>query len=67
MDNNVKVYRTIKGVSQVDMARDLGITQQTLSKIENGASTNLKTAKKIADYFNASIDAIFFNKEYNYK
>ena len=65
--NNVKLYRVIKGVSQIEMANDLKLSQQTVSKIENGYSTNLKTAKKIADYFGKSIDEIFFNKEYYFK
>jgi putative transcriptional regulator len=65
--NNIKIYRVIKGVNQSEMAKDIGITQQTLSSIENGASTNLKTAKKIADYFGKSIDEIFFNKEPYFK
>ncbi|WP_299032426.1 helix-turn-helix transcriptional regulator [uncultured Anaerococcus sp.] len=60
--NNIKIYRVIKGVNQSEMAKDIGITQQTLSSIENGASTNLKTAKKIAEYFGVGLDDIFLKK-----
>lgn len=44
------------------MAEAIGITQQTLSKIEKTNNTNLSTAKKIADYFGVGIDDIFLNK-----
>lgn len=60
--NNIKVYRAYKNVSQKEMAEAIGITQQTLSRIELTNKTNLSTAKKIADYFGVSIDDIFLNK-----
>lgn len=62
INNNIKLYRAYKDISQKEMAKDIGITQQTLSRIENGNSTNLITAKKIADYFGVGIDDIFLSK-----
>lgn len=49
--NNIKLYRAYKNVSQKEMAEAIGITQQTLSRIELTNKTNLSTAKKIAEYF----------------
>lgn len=60
--NNIKVYRAYKNVSQKEMAEAIGITQQTLSRIETTNNTNLNTAKKIADYFGVGIDDIFLDK-----
>lgn len=56
------MYRAYKDISQKEMAKVIGITQQALSRIENGNSTNLITAKKIADYFGVGIDDIFLSK-----
>lgn len=43
------------------VASHLGITPQMLGAIEGGDRTpSLKLAKKIADYYNSSVDDIFF-------
>lgn len=43
------------------VAEDLGITPQMLGAIERGDRTpSLPLAKKIADYYETSIDEIFF-------
>ena len=60
--NNIKVLRAYKGVSQKEVADAIGISQQTLSTVENSDNMNLKTAKKIADYFGVGLDDIFLNK-----
>ncbi|MFX3673320.1 MAG: helix-turn-helix transcriptional regulator [Paenisporosarcina sp.] len=44
-----------------EVSKDLGITRQMLSAIESGIRTpSLDLAKKIADYFESTIDEIFF-------
>ena len=60
--NNIKLLRAYKGVSQKEVADAIGISQQTLSKVENSDNMNLKTAKKISDYFGVGLDDIFLNK-----
>ena len=60
--NNIKLLRAYKGVSQKEVADAIGISQQTLSKVENSDNMNLNTAKKIADYFGVGLDDIFLNK-----
>ena len=52
----------MKNVSQKELADAIGVTQQTIWRIEKLGTTNLITAKKIADYFNVSIDDIFLTK-----
>lgn len=48
------------------VAEDLDITPQMLGAIERGDRTpSLSLAKKIADYYNLSIDEIFFNHNRN--
>lgn len=48
-------------LSRTEVANDLGITPQMLGAIERGDRTpSLALAKKIADYYGATMDNIFF-------
>lgn len=49
--------------SRPTVAKELDITPQMLGAIERGDRTpSLPLAKKIADYYNRSVDEIFFDK-----
>ena len=60
--NKVKAYRAMRNISQKELADAIGVTQQTIWRIEKLGTTNLITAKKIADYFKVGIDDIFLTK-----
>ena len=49
----------MKDISQKDLAKAVGLTQQTISKAENHSAMSLTTARKIAEYFGVGIDDIF--------
>lgn len=52
--------------SLLTVATDLGITRQMLGAIEIGdRNPSLKLAQKIADYYNVSIEEIFFDNNRN--
>ena len=58
--NNIKKFRIEKNITQKELADKVGITQQMMSNYENGYSIpSIKLARKIADIFESSIDAIF--------
>ncbi len=61
-ENNIRVLRAMKNVSQKELAKAIGVSQQTISTAENTSRMSLTTAKKIADYFGVGIDDIFLNK-----
>ncbi len=48
--DNVKRYRTKKGLSQDQLARKAGVTYSTLTKLESGVNQNpkVKTLQQIA-------------------
>lgn len=49
---------------RVDVARDLGITQQGLGMIERGERIpRPELMKRIADYYNKTVDELFFNND----
>lgn len=64
----LKAYRQLKGVNQSSMAKLLNISLNTYNFKENGKkSFTLDEAKFIADYFNTSIEEIFFTHRVNEK
>lgn len=52
----------MKNLSQKELAKAVGLSQQTISTAENTSRMSLTTAKKIAEYFGVKIDDIFLNK-----
>lgn len=53
----LKQLRKSKGISQLKLAMDLSMNQNTISRYETGErEADYKTLIKIADYFNVSID-----------
>ena len=48
--------RTDQNLSQAELAERAHVTQQQLSRIENGMNFNIKTLLKLCDALNLSID-----------
>lgn len=64
MENNLRVLRAMKRITQEDLASELGVTRQTIHAIENGKyNPSLELAFKVAKFFETSIEAVFFYKE----
>ncbi len=53
----LKQLRKAKGISQLKLAMDLNMNQNSISRYENGIrEADYVTLIKFADYFNVSID-----------
>ena len=53
----LKFLRTSRGISQLKLAMDLSMNQNTISRYENGIrEADYATLIRIADYFDVSID-----------
>jgi len=53
----LKQLREAKGISQMKLALDLSINQNSISRYENGVrEADYKTLIKLADYFDVSVD-----------
>ena len=60
MKNRVRELRTEEGLSQADLAAQLGVSRQTIIAIETGRySPSLPLAFRIARLFGSTVDAIF--------
>ena len=64
MENNLRVLRAMKRITQEDLASILGVTRQTIHAIENDKyNPSLELAFKIAKYFETTIEEVFLYKE----
>ena len=60
MENTLKVLRAVKGVTQEQLAVDLGVTRQTIHAVESGKyNPSIDLAFKLARYFDTTIEEIF--------
>lgn len=64
LENNIRVERAIKRVSQEQLAKAIGVTRQTIFAIENNKyvpSTEL--ALRLSAFFGKSVNELFWLKE----
>jgi len=61
MKNAMKLFRTMRRISQETLAEKVGVTRQTIIAIENEKyDPSLDLAFKIADVFGVSVEDVFF-------
>lgn len=60
MKNKLDKLRKIRGLTQEEFAKELKVSRQTVSAIENGKyNPSLDLAFEIALYFNMTIEEVF--------
>ncbi len=60
MANKIKLYRTMLGLSQHELAKKVGVTRATINSVENGKTIpSLKLANDIAIVLGRSINDVF--------
>ena len=60
LGENIARLRKEKGMTQEDLARELNISYQAVSKWENGISSpDISNIKLLAQFFGVSIDMLF--------
>jgi putative transcriptional regulator len=60
VENNLRVLRAMRRITQEDLASALGVTRQTILAIENSKyDPSLELAFKIAKYFETTIEKVF--------
>lgn len=64
MKNRIEEIRNLRGIRQEELARQLGVSRQTISSLENGRyNPSILLAYRIARYFDMSIEEIFIFEE----
>ena len=60
METKLKVFRAMRDMTQEELAREIGVTRQTIIAMEKGDyNPSLELAFKIARYFEATVEDIF--------
>lgn len=69
LKTNLDKLRKLKGLTQEEFAKELKVSRQTVSAIENGKyNPSLDLAFEIALYFNKTVEEIFiYEKEENHE
>lgn len=67
MKNRLKEFRAIHNTTQEELAKNLGVSRQTILAIEKDKyDPSLKLAIKIAKFFNVPVEELFiFDEEEN--
>lgn len=64
MKNNVKIIRMKKSMTQEELAKNIGVTRQTIGLIENGKyNPSLQLCIAIAKELNKTLDDLFWEVE----
>ncbi|MFM6933837.1 MAG: helix-turn-helix transcriptional regulator [Flavobacteriales bacterium] len=60
MKNKIKIHRSIKGVSQQELADKMAVSRQTLNAIENGKyHPTLLLGMRMSEFFDCKIEELF--------
>jgi transcriptional regulator with XRE-family HTH domain len=68
MVKNLRILRNKKGISQLQLAEIIGVSQQSINKYENhNVEPDIDTLMKLSDYFSTSIDFLVGHKNIDRK
>jgi putative transcriptional regulator len=60
VQNSLQEFRLKKGITQEDLAKELGVTRQTIIAMEKGNyAPSVLLALKISKYFNINVERLF--------
>ncbi|CYV19362.1 helix-turn-helix transcriptional regulator [Streptococcus suis] len=61
--NRVKDYRLLLGISQLDLAKAIGVSRQTINMIENNKyNPSLDLCINLAKALQTDLNSLFWNK-----
>ena len=64
MKNRIEEYRTNMGLRQEELAKQLKVSRQTISSLENGRyNPSILLAHKLAVFFKVPIEVLFIFEE----
>jgi len=63
IENNLKIWRAKRNITQAQLAKEVGLSRQTINSIERGKFIpTVLSALKIAMFFKTNIEEIFYLK-----
>ena len=68
MKNKIEEIRKERGIRQEQLAKDMGVSRQTISSLETGRyNPSITLAYKLAKYFGLTIEEVFIFEEEDLK
>ena len=60
MKTKIKVFRAVHNITQAELAKELGVTRQTINAIEAGKyAPSVELALRMSKMFNVTVNEIF--------
>ena len=64
MNNRIEEMRNLRGIRQEELAKEMGVSRQTISSLENGRyNPSILLAYRIARFFGSTIEEVFIFEE----
>lgn len=64
MENNIKKYRIEKGLTQDQLAKEVGVRRETIVFLEQGKyNPSLNLAYNISQFLEVTLEELFFTKK----
>lgn len=63
LKNTLQFLLDSNNITKSQLARDLGVTRQTIIRVVKGNTPSMSLALKIAKYFEKDVSDIFFNPD----
>ncbi len=64
MKNRIEELRNSRGIRQEELAKEMGVSRQTISSLENGRyNPSILLAHRIAGFFGSAIEEVFIFEE----
>ncbi len=64
LKNHLKVWRAKQDITQGDLAREVGLSRQSINSIERGIYVpSVISAMKLAAFFKTTVEEIFYFEE----
>jgi transcriptional regulator with XRE-family HTH domain len=59
----IRTVRLLSGLSQAELAHRAGLRRETVSRVERGASPQLRTARALAEALGLDVELLFPREE----
>jgi putative transcriptional regulator len=63
LKNNLEFLLESKGISKSQLAKEIGVTRQTIIRVVKGYSPSMEIGMKIAKYFGKDVSDVFLSRD----
>jgi DNA-binding XRE family transcriptional regulator len=63
MKNTLEFLMETRGITKAQLAKDLGVTRQTINNIVKGNAPSMEVGLKLGKYFDKDVSDIFYSPD----